>query len=623
MENYDLLALYNYQNRPVGCSDCEEQTVEIEEPELQQDGENLVNNEEQDTLTIDGEDVGGFGKELTDEEVEEGLKNQNTGKISDFGIYKQFAETILDTLKFLILWALKGTKPDITPGGNNPGGVTPGGDNPGGVTPGGDTPGGDTPGGVTPGGDNPGGETPPPSELPGDGSDGSGPANPFTPENDNEVVTLSRGHANYQSVKVEAGKERILRLTNPLTGSNYEYKISSTNGQTIQPQFKFLANGRLVVKGDNIKLVANSNQKDDIILLGNNCYIDTGDGDDIVRDAYVKDSDNLYKLDSSQDPYTDYYIGSAHASYSNIIKTGTGNDYVVSFGTNYQIDMGDGYDKVQILGATADVTHADLVYEMPDVTSNFDHIDGWTLQGSIGDCRLFALINSICKNNNVGSLSEYVEIKKSGNNYTVRFKNYPDQSEATATITQAEINNYININNVKASGDLDTILVDIAMNKLIKENTDNPSFDRTSVDSAYYNTIAKYLFGNELMTFFNTTTPNFRSRLEELWEKYDDSGQISNLTIGIHDKDPNSQSTGEPANGVVFGHAYSIRKYDMANNYIELVNPWDDADCLRLDLDKFYSYYIEVQVYGSNEFSDLPNKYIPNGDKQIPGNPSY
>jgi hypothetical protein len=56
----------------------------------------------------------------------------------------------------------------------------------------------------------------------------------------------------------------------------------------------------------------------------------------------------------------------------------------------------------------------------------------------------------------------------------------------------------------------------------------------------------------------------------------------------------------------------------MTSTYIELVNPWDDADVLRLDLNYFFSLDLEAVVYGADVYNQ--NILIPNGDdeKTIP-----
>ena len=53
----------------------------------------------------------------------------------------------------------------------------------------------------------------------------------------------------------------------------------------------------------------------------------------------------------------------------------------------------------------------------------------------------------------------------------------------------------------------------------------------------------------------------------------------------------------------------------MTNEYVELVNPWDDADVLRLSLDYFYTLDLETIVYGTDVYNQ--NYLIPNGDGNI------
>ena len=114
MENYDLLSLFKYTPKATGCPDCADTTDGESENTSITDDNPQYNVVSGDTATLDGKEVDALG-ELSDEDVEEGIKAQGQGtKISDVGIYKTIGETLLDKLKKLILWIITGEKPAIT-----------------------------------------------------------------------------------------------------------------------------------------------------------------------------------------------------------------------------------------------------------------------------------------------------------------------------------------------------------------------------------------------------------------------------------------------------------------------------------------------------------------------------
>ena len=567
MENYDLLSLYKYTTKATGCGNCTESTDGDVTGQTTPDEDVQYNVVSGDTATIDGKEVDALGT-LSDEDVEEGLKAQETkSSITDFGIYKTLGQTLLDKLKKLISWAINGVKPDTTP--EEP--------------------------------EDPTEPTDPTTsedyvEMEDDGTDGVGPTTDWTTET-SEDTYLQRGDT--AEVNISSENETVLILENPFGGANYQYKLTSTTGAETTATFEFLENGRLVVRGNNIKMIANENQKDDIILLGNNCELDTGDGDDTVRVGYVVDS-NPYKMDNT--PTTQYLESGStkyYAATNNIIKTGSGNDYVSILGIGGQVDTGSGGDRVETFLGTTDVNlninDAEQVYTLKSKTSAVDGYDGWVMQGTEGDCRLLALINSICGNRNNGKLSDYITITKSGTSYKVTFKNYSGTNK-TATITENELKSYTGV-----YGDIDTILIDIALNQLLALNRD---YGKTNVSDAYYNTLASYILGTEdctmISTNWKTNIIDFRTKFMQLWNQYK-NGVVPNFTVGI-------QSTDNRL-GIIGGHAYSVR--NLTNEYIELINPWDDADCLRLSLDDFFNLSLEAFVYGKDVYGEKMR--IPNG----------
>ncbi len=585
MENYDLL--FKYQTNFVGCADhsCEEDQILDDDHTIDDEGGTTLpdGNGDSDSVTIDGKDP----YELTDEDIEEGIKAQDANK-NGGSLINSFAKDTLDKLKQLILWFLDpNKKPEVKPVEPEPDPNTGGGD-----------------------------------VNPDDGTDGTG-SDDIEPIDQN--LTLSRGQAQ-KTVKLTS-EEKVLTLTNPFGGENYQYTISARDGKSVTAKFEFLDNGRLVVTGDNIEIVAGKNQKDDIILMGNNCDVDTNDADDIVRVGYAIDSD-VFSMDNYHDIYTredekkiKHY---QYITYGNTINTGTGNDYVAASCTDSTIDTGEGTDKVLHNIYRPNVENAEFVYYTQGITENIDGKNGWAMQGEIPDCRLFALINGLCRNDDNGSISNFVTINQSGDDYEVIFKKYPGANKK-ATIKKSELTNFKDV-----FGDRDTVLIDIALNKLIKENIDNDqrvewidevsgkdkSYDADkSVETAFYNTISKYLTGSEEITAIGSNwgnimhkvginNYNYRDEFLRLWDAYE-KGTATNFQIGINEDDNKL--------GIISGHAYSVRKVDTINNYIEIINPWDDADCLRLSLDKFFRLNTDVIIYGVNLTSYLKTIYMPNG----------
>ena len=584
MENYDLL--FKYQTNFVGCADhsCEEDQILDDDHTIDDEGGTTLpdGNGDSDSVTIDGKDP----YELTDEDIEEGIKAQDANK-NGSSLIDSFAKDTLDKLKQLILWFLDpNKKPEVKPVEPEPDPNTGGGD-----------------------------------VNPDDGTDGTG-SDDIKPIDQN--LTLSRRDA--QTVKLTS-EEKVLTLTNPFGGKNYQYTISARDGKSVTAKFEFLKNGRLVVTGDNIKIVAGKNQKDDIILMGNNCDVDTNDADDIVRVGFVKDSMGYYTMGTIENAYgliTSNEFGESavcNAAKNNTIKTGSGNDYVVMNTINSSVDTGNGRDKVIFLEELrSNITNAEEKIEFYEINGVSDGKNGWAQQGAIPDCRLFALINGLCHNNDEEGVPN-VTVEKVGNNYKVTFNKY---NGVSATIAPDEITKFTSIDggNGYVFGDLDTVLIDMALDKLISAGNDkrvwinykngeltHPTTGKkgyyadSSVATAHYNTISKYLTGSPHVTMIDKDdNPNFQEQFNTLWNAYKE-GNISNFQVGINE----GRNT---KLGIIDAHAYSVRTIET--DYVELVNPWDDADCLRIPKEDFFNLNISVVVYGVNYFN-TESYWWPNG----------
>lgn len=424
-----------------------------------------------------------------------------------------------------------------------------------------------------------------------------------------------------RGVKITEDSYSTVVLNNALTGQKLTYDVISLNGE--QPvTYKYLDNGRFLIYGSYLQITARDNQADDIILIGDNNELYTKDGNDTLRVGHVIDSNGTI----------------AQQSNNNLIDSGSGDDYITFFGSGNNINAGDGTDKVMLSYIYSNgklVTTDELskivftddgeVYKEDDrtiyihggedvrffgeVTPEYDYQVGWYNQGNLGgDCRLFALLDSLSKSDGFTSLADYVTISTEDNqNYTVTFKNYTG-TKKTSEIDINEIQSLYNDAGTKTMfvfGDLDVVLIDYALNELLAQRG-SPQ----TVQTVSYNILSSYILGNTDVTYIRYAAPdyNFSTRFESLCAKYL-SGEISNLTIGINN------SVHEFDLGIVSGHAYSLKEFN--ENYITLVNPWDNADTLTLSMDKFYGLNPSAIVYGVdiyNEHLNLDNIFSTAND---------
>ncbi|MBO7672020.1 hypothetical protein J6S88_01280 [bacterium] len=367
----------------------------------------------------------------------------------------------------------------------------------------------------------------------------------------------------------------FLTLENPFGGENYTYRISSSSTQTIN--LNFLSNGRLRIEGNNLTIRASAGQADNLIIWGNYNNIYTGDLDDIVRLGGAMDSGGP----------GDYLRESSH----NVVMCEDGDDYIVYFGNQQYLDGNngvvlDGYsynenDLALSMGGSplSSVRYAYAREEYSNIPNSADGNIGWFNQGyEGGDCRLLSFILSLSNSITTtgGSYSDYVSITQNSGSYTVTFQNYEHAGLLNAIeVTEDELAGFHYV-----FGDLDVVLTDLALNKLIAINQD---YGHNSVMTARYNTLADYILGNENMTYANSTDDGagYSTKISDLWNRYNNLKTINNLTITI-DGENNFEL------GIVGNHAYT--PVALTDEYISLINVWDSADILNLDLDKFYNH---------------------------------
>ena len=421
-------------------------------------------------------------------------------------------------------------------------------------------------------------------------------------------VLSKNGKSKYINLSKDINTELI--LTNTFSGKDLNYTLKSlTESETVK--LAYLENGRLVVEGNYIQITAAEGQKDDIILLGNNNKVITGDENDIVRVGTALDSSIKFQLMSS---------------YNTII-TGDGNDYVTYFGGHNNIDTGDGSDRVQrafVLSSdsTSDyctITNCEEFRGIQDNTTDIDAQIGWFEQGDLGgDCRLFAILESLSKSKDFESINNYVTITQVDNeNYSVKFNNYDGNNTTNVALSELKTTGYDSSGNKVelsyVSGDLDVALIDMALNKLLNENSAydkakletyfNPTspvktIDDASVKTTYYNTLSDYIYGSLDITCVNYDD-DFSDKLNELWTAYK-NGDISNITVGT------ARATQPMIEldkiGIVPAHAYTIN--NLTDTSVSLVNVWDSADILNLDLEKFYSIKPDIVIYDTAYYGE-------------------
>ena len=377
-----------------------------------------------------------------------------------------------------------------------------------------------------------------------------------------------------ESISISDKHSTEITLYNKLNGKEYRYLVQAVNNGSVAT-FEYLANGRLVINGDNLKITASQSQTDDIILLGDNNSLDTGDCDDIVRLGYVIDSDGYYEQDS----------------YNNSIYLGDGNDHITYFGSGNAIDAGNGDDVVlDVLYNDKDnnniITNSESTrYLNQNIAGSLDYqVDSFSQGNTGGDCRLLALLQSYSLGQNYSSLEELVTITEVEDGYNIVFKNCPEDVNYI-TVTNDDISNFGNV-----YGDLDVVLIDCGLDKLLDEYGE-------SVVDASYNLLSGFIFGNMDITFTDNSHSeyDFVERLSEQWEAYK-NGEISNIIFGTLSLTPNTKL------GIVKGHAYAIEDYK--DGVITLINPWDNMDHLTLELNVLMNYRPCVISFGTDYYDE-------------------
>lgn len=421
---------------------------------------------------------------------------------------------------------------------------------------------------------------------------------------DNTDIVLIRKDSSQNNVdeNITVGSSITLMLKNNITSaSDYVYTIANNGTDTTSLSVQYLDNGRLVISGSGLTITANGSQNDDIILLGSDNTLNTGNGDDIVRVADCRDARGNY-------------LG---LSQGNTVSTGLGDDHVTVADHNNIFNDSDGgtlffnnTDIISTISAPSSMksingtSNADITSQ----TLGSSTIEGYSAQVMSSDCRLFSLINSLGNNTNNGNLSAYAQVSKnSDGTYKVNFPNYSGSGVGYLdNIDPSDIENSVGV-----TGDLTTVLIDYAINKLMyinKDDDDLKSSETTETNAfsrAQYGTISKYIFGNDYFTMYivgkdGYSQQDVADKAVSIWnDKISGSHEVTNLLVGFN--------TTNNSLGIISNHAYSVKNIVMSGSdisYVELVNPWDDGDILRLDGETFISNLKDCYTFGSSYYDD-------------------
>jgi len=436
-------------------------------------------------------------------------------------------------------------------------------------------------------------------------------------------LTLERGgdEATLSNIGTE---EKIVKLTNPFTGSNYIYKIKLKSGVTTNKtvKFEFLENGRLVITGDYVEITAGDNQMDDLIVMGKYNVINTGDLDDVVRIGT-----GGYVASPSYQTSTSYQRG-------NNVNTGSGNDYLMmySYYTDYHIDMGEGdTDNLYLLytgNNPANIKNVSSICQYKKETidgtdvyrnkiiagngTGLDNFDGWGFQEQSPFCMFYTLINSLSHCTGQTNLSKYMAYtyNSSTKEYTVTFPNYSGTKPNSITVTKDEVDACHDVregktDNIMFTGDFDSKLLVYSLHKLMWQNAGNKGDGIYSIQLAY-----TYLLGGEKkgVGYYSynysdgTTTEEkmneWKQKVIDLYNLYmkDDETGINNMTLAF-----SKLQKADTTYGIPHSHACGIKeiaKNDRGEYYVIFVNPWDDADNVKILLDDLAKLKVAINIYG-------------------------
>ena len=239
-----------------------------------------------------------------------------------------------------------------------------------------------------------------------------------------------------------------------------------------------------------------------------------------------------------------------------------------------------------------------LLKEAPD--GNISNIK----QGEKDDCWLLSSLYGITTHNNA-IFKDLIKVDDNGNT-TVTLKG----PQKEYTITRQELESAIKTQKY-ATGDIDTIAVEIAFEKFRKENIENNNISSNNFLSMYFlNMYAEenYLFagvprnaievltGKKVTSLTSTQNDNYYLENNKLKQ-----GKLDEATVNKHLENPNNLlilSLSEE-NSSSLGHAYVFKSQDK--DYVYLIDPYDTTKTEKITKEDFYKRLLRVDFTDFSE----------------------
>ena len=118
---------------------------------------------------------------------------------------------------------------------------------------------------------------------------------------------------------------------------------------------------------------------------------------------------------------------------------------------------------------------------------------------------------------------------------------------------------------------------------------------------------SRYLYGSDKF-YYNryvldkgTNNEDKINRLIKMFYLYQNDDAVKDLEIITN------YNSNDYANGFIAGHSHAVKYVDPVNQYVELVNPWDDADVIRFSFDYLYDKDLTITSHSGVDKNDIKN----------------